>query len=140
MFSESFRIFSLLAINVCFLPHQDIHVSTRIQWHFGQYFTRKNQNQNIVIPIQSKFKHSDGQCLKSKTPILLPVSPRINFLSGLMSCVQHFLALLVPCAGQWTPFAPHCVSLLTPCTGNIVCNIPLLVSLPTNQRRAKCPF
>ena len=31
------------------------------------------------------------------------------------------------------------MSLLTPCTRNIVCNISLLVSLPTNQRRAKCP-
>ena len=61
-FSESFRIFSLFAINVCFLPHQDIHVSIRMKWHFGWYLNRKNRNQNIVIPIQSKFKHSDGQC------------------------------------------------------------------------------
>ena len=61
------------------------------------------------------------------------------FVWTYVSCVQHFLALLFPCAGQWTPLAPHCVSLMTPCTRNIVCNIFLLVSLPTPRAGQNVP-
>ena len=136
-FSESFRIFSLFAINVCFLPDQDIHVSIGIKWHIGWYLTTKNENQNIVIPIQSKFKHSDGQCLKPKTPILFPLAS----IFCLDLCVLRPTFSGAAFSLCWTVDTPrstlrvphdtvhkeHCVQYIPP-------SVP-----PHTQSRAKCP-